>query len=250
MHYWTIANLIKGTFHGCGNSWNGWTSFVLEFWGSIWVLFSLCEYFSSSSEYFWDSVCISPVGIATACQGAVGEVQDKKNTKILNTKKCIWPGMGRHGGRHAWQQLARCGHPEGELMTPASNFSFFLFKTLSLPGPPWLKVKESLGARWAPTSSLWPFVPALGPSSLLNFVFRPSATQAVWPYPHRLPLMHAFMMQVLMMHVSLMQVSMQLVTYPWCMCIYDRDIDQQQDKRVLGVRIHLYLHLYLYTNPI
>ena len=32
MHYWTIANLIKGTFHGCGNSWNGWTSFVLEFW--------------------------------------------------------------------------------------------------------------------------------------------------------------------------------------------------------------------------
>ena len=53
----------------------------------------------------------------------------------------------------------------------ASIQLFFLFKNLSLPGPPWLKVKESLGARWAPTSSLWPFVPALGPSSLLNFVF-------------------------------------------------------------------------------
>ena len=157
--------------------------------------------------------------------------------------------MGRHGGRHAWQQLARCGHPEGELMTPASNFSFFLFKTLSLPGPPWLKVKESLGARWAPTSSLWPFVPALGPSSLLNFVFHALRPLKLCD-PHRWPLMHAFMMQVLMMHVSLMQVSMQLVTYPWCMCIYDRDIDQQQDKRVLGVRIHLYLYLYLYTNPI
>ena len=87
MHYWTIVNLIRGTSHGCGNSWNGWTSFVSEFWGSIWVLFSLCEYFSSSSEYFWDSVCISPVGIATACQGAVGEVQDKKKHQNIKYKK-------------------------------------------------------------------------------------------------------------------------------------------------------------------
>lgn len=49
---------------------------------------------------------------------------------------CIWIVVrfcvlltrhGEGGGRHARQQLARCGHPEGELMTPASNFSFLLF---------------------------------------------------------------------------------------------------------------------------
>ena len=33
-------------------------------------------------------------------------------------------------------------------------------------------ISRSLGARWAPTSSLQPFRPALGPLGLLDFVLR------------------------------------------------------------------------------
>ena len=63
---------------------------------------------------------------------------------------------------------------------------------------------RSLGALRAPTSSWWPYGPALG---LLDFVLR--ALRALRPCdPHRcISIMHVSMMHVSMMHVSMMHVS-------------------------------------------
>ena len=102
-------------------------------------------------------------------------------------------------------------------------------------------ISRSLGSRWAPTSSLQPFRPALGPSGLLDFVLH--VLWALRPcYPRNVYLlvflsifdscdasiydtgimMHVSTMHVSMKHLSPMHVSMMHISpmhVSMCICL-------------------------------
>ena len=83
---------------------------------TFWTEIFFCFWFDLSLNFSplllsWLYVCSCQKSVANTIGNSVVWIQGA--FEYLWDFVCFWPGMGREGGPHARQQLARCGHPEG-----------------------------------------------------------------------------------------------------------------------------------------